>query len=92
MTLLLAVLASFMAVGTSFAAGGNPTNGTCGDNDAPEAVTWEFNVTTGTLTISGTGAMFDFEQAGEQPWYPWGDDITTVVISEGVTRIGNYAF
>ena len=31
MTLLLAVLGSFMAVGTSFAAGGNPTNGNSGD-------------------------------------------------------------
>ena len=31
MTLLLAVLTSFMAVGTSFAAGGNPTNGNSGD-------------------------------------------------------------
>ena len=31
MTLLLAVLGSFMAVGTSFAAGGNPTNENSGD-------------------------------------------------------------
>ena len=31
MMLLLAVLGSFMAVGTSFAAGGNPTNGNSGD-------------------------------------------------------------
>ncbi len=31
MMLLLAVLSSFMAVGTSFAAGGNPTNGNSGD-------------------------------------------------------------
>ena len=90
--LLFTVLISFMAVGTSFAAGGNPTSGNCGDPDAPEALKWEFNITTGTLTITGTGAMLDFVDVGSQPWYAWGDDITTVVIGEGVTRIGNYAF
>ena len=92
MTLLLAVLASFMAVGTSFAAGGNPTNGTCGDNDAPEAVTWSFNMVTGTLTISGTGAMADYESAVATPWNSWATDITSIILGEGVTRIGNYAF
>ena len=90
--LLLAVLSSFMAVSTSFAAAGTPTKGTCGDPDAPEALKWEFNITTSTLTINGTGAMLDFVDVGSQPWYAWGDDITTVVIGEGVTRIGNYAF
>ena len=92
MTLLLAVLTSFMAVGTCFAAGGNPTNGNCGDNDAPEAVTWSFNMATGTLTISGTGAMADYESADVTPWNCWATDITSIILGEGVTRIGNYAF
>ena len=63
MTLLLAVLGSFMAVGTSFAAVGNPTSGNCGDNDAPEAVAWSLNMSPGTLTSSGDGTMADSNQS-----------------------------
>jgi len=48
-----------------------------------------------TLTISGNGAMPDFTQISPNitPWYltyRW--DITAIVIGNGVTRIGNYAF
>ena len=51
-----------------------------------------------TLIISGTGEMRDFFGYGSNdnaPWvtnYPYGSDIKHVVVSEGVTRIGNYAF
>lgn len=90
--LLLAVLSSFMAVGTSFAAGGNPTSGNCGDNDAPEAVTWSFNMSTQTLTISGEGYMADYESPSKAPWYSWRDDITSVVVADGVTHLSALAF
>ena len=64
-------------------------NGSCGDG-----VTWEFKGT--ILTISktgeGTGAMADYGEAGYQPWAAMHSDIKTIVIEDGVTRIGNYAF
>ena len=48
----------------------------------------------GTLTISGTGAMWNWGKTdvGWQtaPWY--GLDVKSVVIEEGVTSIGDYAF
>ncbi|MBQ4424831.1 MAG: leucine-rich repeat protein [Lachnospiraceae bacterium] len=45
------------------------------------------------LTISGTGAMEDYD--GETlfaPWYSMGNTITTIVIEDGITHIGSHAF
>ena len=57
-------------------------SGACGDG-----LTWTLE--SGVLTISGTGAMTNYSY-GEAPWYGFG--ITRVVIGDGVTSIGNYAF
>jgi len=53
------------------------------------AVTWSLNG--GTLTISGTGNMTNYSSDGA-PWRSSGASITSVVINDGVTSIGNYAF
>ena len=45
----------------------------------------------GILTIGGKGAMYDFA-AGEAPWYGLRSEISSIVIQEGVTAIGDYAF
>ena len=55
----------------------------CGEN-----VTWSYR--DGTLTIQGTGPMDDYESYGKRPWE--GEDIRTVMILDGVTRIGMRAF
>ena len=64
-------------------------DGSCGDG-----VTWSY--VAGTLTISysgsGTGAMEDYGDPEEQPWYSNEGDITSIVIESGVTHIGDYAF
>lgn len=41
-----------------------------------------------TLTISGSGAMADYITTS----HPWSTSITEVIIGDGVTRIGQYAF
>lgn len=55
-------------------------------------LTWE--LTDGTLTISGTGAMKDYGYSGraEVPWYDQRNSITKVVFENGVTHIGSFAF
>ena len=47
---------------------------------------------TGTLTISGTGAIANYTTKSFAPWYSYRSSIKNVVLQPGVTRIGNYAF
>ena len=61
-------------------------SGSCGTN-----VTYSYVESTHTLTISGSGAMKDYDDL-DVPWYSNCEEITTVVIGAGVTSIGNYAF
>jgi hypothetical protein len=49
-------------------------------------------LTGGTLTISGTGDMTDFDSKEDAPWYNDRASIKTIIISEGVTSIGLYSF
>ena len=51
--------------------------------------TWD--LTDGLLTITGSGPMPDFPQE-QPPWRSYCDNITSAVVSDGVTTIGNYAF
>lgn len=71
----------------------NATSGTCGSN-----AYWSFDASTGTLTISGSGAMDDYAHdaiSGDfdpHPWIAYQDDICSVVVEQGITRIGDDAF
>ncbi|MBR2422290.1 MAG: leucine-rich repeat protein [Oscillospiraceae bacterium] len=58
-------------------------SGKCGSN-----LTWKLD-DTGTLTISGSGVMYDYE-VDTAPWT--GNVIRKVVVESGVTAIGNCAF
>ena len=64
-----------------------PTEGTCG-----EKLTWVFDEASGILTISGSGDMTEYAKAGDAPWYGHRKEINRVIIPEGVTSIGSYAF
>lgn len=44
------------------------------------------------LTISGTGAMINWQSADKVPWKNYRSQITSLVIGDGVTSIGTYAF
>ena len=67
------------------------TSGTCGNH-----VTWKLE--NSTLTISGTGKMYDYDDYIEETYItgstaPWnGLGFDTVIVEEGVVSIGNRAF
>ena len=54
-------------------------------------VKWKFDPETGTLTISGTGKMPDFGWYS-QPYNSLMSSIKAVVVEDGITHIGDYAF
>ena len=69
--------------------------GNCGAEGDGSDVKWSFDTTTGTLIISGTGAMKDYTNnlSTRRSTAPWAEEqVAQVVINEGVTRIGNSVF
>ena len=62
-------------------------SGTCGTRTH---IAWTYT-DDGTLTISGEGDMLDFPPNGT-PWHDYREQIKTVILEEGVTLIGRYAF
>ena len=61
-------------------------SGTCGDD-----LTWMLTQD-GTLTISGSGRMWEYTDFSTAPWYKNREDIIKVVVTSGVTSIGGLAF
>jgi hypothetical protein len=64
-------------------------------------VNYSFNTANGTLTISGNGAMMDYDFQFQQnppsfftnsPWSDYSNDIKKIIIEYGVTSIGYAAF
>lgn len=68
---------------------GNIALSACGDNLTC------YLTSDGTLIIDGEGEMYDFgyqDSIGTQPWKSFQSSIKNIIISEGVTSIGDRAF
>lgn len=63
-------------------------SGFCSDDNN---VTWKLDEE-GTLTISGIGTMTGYNSYRMVPWDQYRATVTKVVVEEGVTSIGGYAF
>lgn len=61
------------------------SSGSCGDN-----VTWTLSGS--TLTISGSGAMYDYSPSNHAPWWDYRSSIKDIFFNSGVTYVGDYAF
>ena len=60
-------------------------SGTCGDT-----ATWSLE--NGVLTISGTGMMANYDLEMAAPWFDYAESITSVVVEDGISFVGSYAF
>lgn len=88
--ILSALLTVLLCVGSfAFAApparAADTASGTCGDS-----LLW--NLSNGTLTISGTGAMYHYDEFSPAPWAAYASRIQTVTVQQGVTSVGDMAF
>lgn len=68
------------------------TDGTCGED-----ARWKYNILTKTITISGTGSMDKYEIdlstfKYSRPWESFADKIENVVVEEGISNLGSFAF
>ena len=62
------------------------SDGSCGEN-----LNWSLQ-DSGTLLISGTGKMTNYDYFSPPSWYSKRSSIKSIIISNGVTSIGDYAF
>jgi hypothetical protein len=65
------------------------TSGKCGPN-----LYWSFNASSGALTITGSGEMYDYYDEDNPPWVENGfyAQVKSVSLPKGLTRIGAYGF
>ena len=64
------------------------TSGKCG-----ESANWNFDASTGVLTISGTGDMYtNYVPYDQWEYYQYKDKIKEVIVEEGITSISQCAF
>lgn len=71
------------------------TGGYCGaatNEGGEESVIWTYDEETGAFTVSGSGAMKDYKSYTDRPWNGIKENVTSLTIAEGVTRIGKVAF
>jgi len=71
-------------------------NGQESKNPAPPAPAvaenFEWKINNGTLEIIGEGGMPDYESFTATPWYKNRNSVKTVVLYDGITSVGNFAF
>ena len=82
---LVILLAVSLLMVCAVSANAAETSGKCGDN-----LTWTLNGN--TLTISGTGPMYDYSEENPAPWTSLTTNLLKIIIEDGVTSIGNRAF
>lgn len=53
---------------------------------------WSLDTETGLFSVTGTGEIPDFAEAGDAPWYEYRRAITSISLGENVTAVGDNAF
>lgn len=66
-------------------------SGTCGAEGDGSNLSWTLDAG-GTLTLSGTGEMVEYESSADYPWRSYRSTVARVVVGSGVQSVGDHAF
>ena len=95
LSLLLMLLILALLFPTALAAGSTEEIGSLSGSEevtaAAVAGDFAWTLSGGVLTISGNGDMPSYN-SGSAPWYNDRNTITKVIVTQGITCVGNYAF
>lgn len=83
--LVAVLLAMLLLLGSVPAVHADGESGSCGEN-----LSWVLEA--GTLTITGTGEMYDYSLSQMPPWYELREEIVRVELPQGLTSVGVLAF
>ena len=88
-SLLAATAMAVTALTGAMSVSADTATGDCGEN-----VHWSFNESTGVLTITGEGPMYQDDYVGNTSWTysNYSNQVKKVVFEDGVTDIGSCAF
>ena len=93
-SVFLACVLCFAALAGTLTTASAADSGSCGA--VGSSVSWQYDSSSKTLTISGSGKIKDYRDVqiftDKVPWYNYRGECESLVIEEGVTRIGDYAF
>ena len=81
-----AVLSALAVLTLGISAGAVEYSGICGAEGGNAA--WKLDAETGLMTISGQGALAEYNSSNPVPWEDHRKEITDLVVEEGITDIG----
>ncbi len=98
---IIAIVILSFAVGLCLAGSVTPVgaeetkSGECGADGS--SVSWVLNIKTGVLQISGAGSIADYSATATvgnnaAPWRSYADSVKSIIIKEGITKVGKNAF
>ncbi len=79
-----------LAVALLMVLGGVPQARAAEASGTAGGVSWE--ISSGVLMISGSGAIPDYQETVPAPWLEYADAIHSVQVEQGITAVGNFAF
>ena len=88
LSIILAAALAFGMILPASAATRETVSGECGEH-----LTWALDMSSGELTVSGTGEMYDYTNSDNTaPWRAYTNLVRSAAIKSGVTSIGESAF